>query len=453
MLQKDKKKKILLISPPFYRLMGSHYNGISLGQSYVASMLNKNGHEAMIYNADYMDKDDYLNQKQIFDNYELYKDILNDLNHPIWQEIRKNLEKYLPDVVGISMYTATCKSSLIIADMIKKINKETLIVVGGTHPSLDPFETIKNDNFDLVVRNEGEFSFLSVMNGENYDDIPGLVYKKGGQIISTGDPVYIDNLDSLPFPERRAFLNSTKHMDVGAMITGRGCPFDCTYCCSPAIWKRKVRFRSIENIIEELEFLAKEHSTRIIHFQDDTFTMRIDRAAEICRKIIDKKLNIQWVCDTRVDKLNKEILELMKAAGCVRVKIAVESGNEETLKIIKKRINKEKILETISIIKEVGIPFAVYLMIGFPHETNSHVRETIEFGKRLEADYYSLSTLAPYYGTEMYQTLEQSGNGLDKEHWEYFFHQSKGLILNQHIDPELAEEFFALNDYGKGVRV
>jgi radical SAM superfamily enzyme YgiQ (UPF0313 family) len=143
----------------------------------------------------------------------------------------------------------------------------------------------------------------------------------------------------------------------------------------------------------------------------------------------------------------------MKAAGCVRVKIAVESGSDEILKQMKKRIDRQKILEGVRAIKEIGVPFTAYLMIGFPHETNAQVKQTIEFAKSLEADYYSMSILAPYFGTEVYRTLENEGNGLDKEHWEYFFHQSRDMVVNKNIDPKLVEEFFALNDYGKGVRV
>lgn len=407
----------------------------------------------MIYNADYEDRKDYLNQKEIFESSNSYKSILNDPDHAIWCEIRQNIERYSPDLVGISMYTATYKSAKIVADIVKKIDQRTTVMVGGTHPSLDPLGTIKEKNFDIVVRNEGELPSLSILNGEELSTIPGLVYKKNGRIITTAEPVFIEDLDSLPFPERKSFLNSTKDMDVGAVITGRGCPFDCTYCCSPTIWKRQTRLRSIDNIIDELKMLFRDHQTGIIHFQDDTFTLNIDRAIELCNRIIAEKLNIKWICDTRVDRLNKEILELMKAAGCIRVKIAVESGNDEILKKVKKRININKVLEIVSVIKEVGIPFTAYLMIGFPGETNAQVKETIEFGKRLEADYYSLSILAPYYGTEVFNSLEAMGIQLDKEHWEYFFHQSQDMIINKNIDPKLVEEFFALNDYGKGVRV
>jgi len=452
-MKKSNKKRILLISPPFYRLMGSHYNGIALGQSYIAAVLISQGHEVKIYNADYEERKEYLNQKEIFENFYVYKNILNDVDHPIWKEIRTKIDHYSPDVVGISMYTATYKSSKIVADIVKELNSNTMVIVGGTHPSLDPFGTMEHKTFDAIVRNEGEYPFLSIVNGHDLGTIPGLVYRKNGRIVSTTDPVYIQDLDRLPFPERKAFLNSTRDMDVGAIITGRGCPFDCTYCCSPTIWKRKARLRSVDNVIKELELLSGEYAVKLIHFQDDTFTMKMDRAAAICKKIIEKKLDIKWICDTRVDRLNAEILELMKAAGCVRVKIAVESGNDEILSKVRKRINTDKVLETVSIIKTAGIPFTVYLMIGFPGETNSQVKETIEFGKRLEADYYSLSILAPYYGTEIYQDLEKSGKKLDKEHWEYFFHQSKDMLVSDNIEPKLVEEFFALNDYGKGVRV
>ncbi len=186
---------------------------------------------------------------------------------------------------------------------------------------------------------------------------------------------------------------------------------------------------------------------------DDTFTLNKLRATEICQRIIDDHLDIKWVCDTRGDCLDDELLALMKKSGCIRIKIGVESGSNKVLKSMRKGVTLERILKAIKTIKKHGVPLTVYLLAGFPGETTEDLRQTIKFARDLDADYYSLGVLAPYYGTQVWSDLEKAGKIPDKEHWEYFYHQSQDMILNDGLDPEVVEEFFALNDKGKGQRV
>ena len=136
----------------------------------------------------------------------------------------------------------------------------------------------------------------------------------------------------------------------------------------------------------------------------------------------------------------------MKRAGCIRIKIGAESGSDRILKLIRKGVTKEKIRKTVTLIKEAGLPLTVYFMTGFPQETNEDLRQTIEFAQELDADYNSLSILAPYYGTEIWDNLENSGKKPDREHWDYFYHQSQEMLLNDDLDPELIGQFWALND-------
>lgn len=448
------KKKILLITPPFYRLMGSQYNGIQLGLCYIASMLKTYGHEVAIYNTDYKDGDHYLNQRQLFENYSSYRDILNNIKHPIWQEIRETIGSFSPDIVGISMYTATFKSAKNIAQIVRQIDNDVKVVVGGTHPTLDPNGTIVGGNFDYVIRGEGEYTFLELVEGKDKRNILGLTYINNGQIIHNLSRPFISELDSLPFPDRDSHLNAANHLDVGSVITGRGCPFTCTYCASPQIWNRETRLRSVENIIEEIKILEQSDLTQPLYFVDDTFSLNKRRTKAICTEMIKNGFRMKWKCDTRADCLDRELLTLMQKAGCIRVKIGVETGSDRILKRIKKGLAKEKIRKTVALIKEVGIPLTIYLMAGFPGETNEDLKETIEFAKELDAEYYSLSILAPYYGTEIYRELKEKGKLSGNEHWEYFFHQSGDMIVNDQLDSAVVNEFLALNEReGKGERV
>ena len=144
---------------------------------------------------------------------------------------------------------------------------------------------------------------------------------------------------------------------------------------------------------------------------------------------------------------------MMKEAGCIRIKIGVESGSDKILRRVHKGITRERILQAVSVIKEAEIPLTIYLMIGFPGETDRDVRATIKFAEEIDADYNSLSIVAPYYGTELYKQLKRNGYPFEKAHWEYFFHQSKDMILNTDLDPSMVEEFFELNNKAKGKRV
>src|SRR4030042_1958889 len=184
--------KVLLIAPPFYLLLGSHYNGLHLGIAYICAVLQQHGHQATVYNADYLDTSEYLNQKQLFDNYQSYKAILQNVSDPLWEvEIRDKISGFAPDFVGIAMMTANFKAAKIVAGIARSINKDIRIVAGGAHPTLDPEGTIAEKEFDYVVRGEGEFAFLELAENKADESIKGLSYKKNGRIINNEDRPFI----------------------------------------------------------------------------------------------------------------------------------------------------------------------------------------------------------------------------------------------------------------------
>ena len=442
-----KQKRVLLVNPPFYRLMNSHFNGLSLGLSYIAAVLLKNGYEVKIYNADYESSENYADQREIFEGYDNYKKILFDLSHPLWLEVKENIERYSPDIIGITMLTGTYRSAENTGRIAKELNKDIPVVVGGTHPTVLPEETIKNEYFDYVVRGEGEYTFLDLVSGVRIEDIRGLTYvNKRGEIVNNPDRDFVENLDSLPFPSRGIYLNDTRYMDYGYIMTGRGCPFECTFCASKKLWDRKVRYHSVDRVIKEIKHVQSTFGTNFFFFVDDTFILNKNRVRSICESLIENNLNIKWICESRIEGLDEGLLKLMKKSGCERIKVGVESGSERILKTVKKNISKDQIRKAVSLIKKVGIGITVHLMIGFPTETNSEVRETLEFGRELDPDYFSLSVLAPYPGTEIYYDIIKNGVVLPKEHWEYFFHQSKDMMLTFGIDEPLIDEFLSLNE-------
>lgn len=427
-------KTILLISPPFYRLMGSHYNGMHLGLAYIASTLRSVGHKVIIYNADYSDTGLYLDQYDIYKNFDLYKKRLNFAPF-LWEYVELVVKEVNPDYVGIQIYTGTFKSAQMVADIVKKINPKIKVVVGGAHPTLDP-EGTKYKNYDYIIEGEGEFQMLDMIGWNGHHDL---------NVTRMMDKTKID---CLPFPERspESYWKNQTNINKAYLITSRGCPYECTYCASPKIWNKKVRYRSVENILDELQHLSVVCKDQMIRFQDDTFTANRERTEEICRGIIDRKLNIQWGCITRLDKVNKELLMLMKKSGCTMIKVGVESGSDRILEQIKKNITVSRIRSGVNLIKEVDIPLTVYFMVGFPGETNEDVKASIELAQEINAEYTSLSLVTPYLGTQIFSEAKN----LKKPNWEYFYHQSPEMILNDSIDKELIEKFFEIGGERKG---
>jgi anaerobic magnesium-protoporphyrin IX monomethyl ester cyclase len=272
------KKRILLVNPPFYRLMNSHFNGLSLGLSYIAAVLLKNGHEVKIYNADYESNESYATLREIFNGYNNYKKILFNLAHPVWIEVRDNIKKFAPDIIGITMLTGTYKSAENVGKIAKEFDPNIKVVVSGTHPTVLPEETVSNEYFDYVIRREGEYTFMDLANGIRIKDIQGLTYvNKMGEIVNNLDREFIKDLDSLPFPGRDLYLNNPRYMDYGYIMTGRGCPYECTFCASKKVWKGHVRFRSPENVVEEVKEVHNKYGTKFFYFVDDTFTLNKKR--------------------------------------------------------------------------------------------------------------------------------------------------------------------------------
>ena len=473
--------RVLLVNPPFYRLLGSHYNANSLGIAYVAAVLNQNGHDAWLYNADFLNQHIYSNQKKLFDGFHDYTAYFKDEEADIWNEVVDRIEAFHPGWVGYTSYTANVSAIDIISRKLRRRMPKVKQVIGGVHATLDPNVLMTVPAVDYAVRREGEFAMLALVNGQKPESIPGVVSRDSSHadttFIDNGDAEVIRDIDSLPFPERDKFWllsgEEKKLVDVSYICSVRGCPYRCNYCASPAHWKRKIQYRSPESVIAEMKHLKANYwdtkkqfdfsasanispkmdliipDNTIVYFTDDVFTIKKKRVKKILRMMIDEGLDMPWKCEARTDHFDEEICELMAKAGCVRVKLGFESGSDRILKMIQKDETKDDMRHGVQLLKEAGVPFTAYFMTGFPGETDDDLRQTIEFAKEIEADYYSLSILAPYYGTKMYSDLIAEGYELDKKPWEYFYHQTGELMVNNLISHEMLQEFLALSELNK----
>ena len=469
--------KVLLVNPPFYRLLGSHYNANSLGIAYIASYLNKRGHDAWLYNADYVSDKNYGNLKKLFQNFTNYKNYFKDLDNPLWHEVKDKILLFKPDWVGYTSYTANISAIKIISDKVREANPNIKQVIGGVHATLDKKILNTLTSIDYSIQREGEEAMTALVENKDPKTIPGVISRGKESLIDNGIAPVIKDIDNLPMPERNKFWgiskDERKNVDVSYINTIRGCPYKCTYCASPFHWDRKTtRLRSPESVIEEMKLLKEKYweatkfdysasanisekdslkieDNTIVYFVDDVFTVHKKRVKKLLRMMIDQELGMKWKCEARADHLDDEICELMVEAGCERVKIGFESGSNRILSQVKKLETREEMLKGAAMLKKAGVPFSGYFMAGFPGETDDDVKQTIDFAKQVEADYYSLSVLAPYYGTELYDQLMANGHALDQQPWEYFFHQSPKLMVNNKISTKVLQDFLALNDLNK----
>lgn len=407
--------KILLLNPPLnfgvYNQSGKIYFDRSyppLGLAYIASVLEKAGYSVKLF--DFMETN--------------------------FEYIERIIELENPQIVGIACNLSDYRwGSFRVAQIIKRVNPKIKIIMGGCHATNMYKQILDNFPVDAVVRFEGELTFLELVkafeSGSELKNVNGIAYKNGKNVVATGDKSPITDLDLIPFPAYH-FYNFEmytnypselwfKGKNVGKMkkinmITSRGCPHNCQYCSVTAFWRRKFRTRGIKNIVDEMQFLKAQYGIEYFDFFDSVFTQNKDRVIDLCKEIINKRLDVCWGCVTKVDLVSADLLKWMSKAGCIRISYGVESGSELVLKAVKKRQTKSQIIRAFNLTHEAGISANILLMIGNPNETAQSIDETIEIINTVKPDKIRTNLTAIYPGTELYKFCEQMGY-VDDEYW------------------------------------
>jgi len=403
--------KVLLVNPPIDNMITTNI------PTYVDEERGYNPPLGIMYVAAYAEQ--HTNHKI---------EILDVLAEEIgYKELENEIKKRKPDVVGITAMTFTLIDVMIIAKIIKSVDKDIKIVLGGPHVNIYPEETISLPEVDFLVLGEGEIIFTELM--ENIVDynalknIKGIVFKHNGKIINTGTRELIENLDSLPFPARhltKINLYSSllaKRSPVTTMMTSRGCPYKCLFCDRPHLGKR-FRAHSAKYVVDEMEECINMGIHEFLLY-DDTSTIDRQRIIDICNLIIERDLDVGWDIRARVDTVNQEMLKSLKKAGCERIHYGVESANPEILKILRKGITLEQVEKVFKMTKKVGIDILAYFMIGSPTETRVQIMNTINYAKKLQPDYCHFSITTPFPATPLYYIGLEKGV-IKKDYWREF---------------------------------
>ncbi|HOO55271.1 MAG TPA: radical SAM protein [bacterium] len=415
--------KILLVNPPFSRLLGRFENTeviTPIGLPGVAAYINKHGYGVSVYDANRLPGSrTRLGKKatEMVDGNHNYLETLNSERHPVWGEIRERLIAEKPDVVGISVLSSARGSAFQVARICKEVDPRIRVVFGGYHPTGFPEDVLSNENVDVVVRGEGEQTFLELLevykNEGDIGSVLGISYSDNGNVINNPDRAFIDDMDSLPFTADFVFQGLIGRIPIQY---GRGCPYGCKFCADRVVWKRKIRYRSAENVVEEIESAVRNLGVREFTFIDGTFNVSRRKVMDFCELVIEKKLDIIWDALVRADKLDDEMLAKCRRAGCVQMNLGVESGSERVIDDLNKAIDLSTVKDDIDRIKKHGISVVTFFCIGMPPETAEDLRKTRDLISRLNHDFVILSVFTPLPGTDYYlELLEKNiiGKGHD----------------------------------------
>lgn len=407
--------RILFITPPNYAFkINGRYNfnvNFPLGMAYMAAIAEQGGHNVQVIDC-------------VAEGWSVHLKLGDDRVRigvsP--EELEARIREYSPDIVGISnLFSVQAEAAFEVANIVKKVSKEIITVIGGSQPTSQPKETLSCQNIDYVVMGEGELTFkefLAYINNEKDPcNIPGLAYRiSDGEIKINPRAEFITDLDLLPFPARHLFdmqlyFNHTsshgirKHARYASIVTSRGCPSKCTFCNVHDLSGRKYRYRSPENALKELKFLKETYNIQEVLFEDDNLTANRFRAGQLFQMMKEANLGLEW--DTpngvAVFALDNDLLDLMKSSGCYRVNLAIESADQGVIdKIIKKPVKLDKVLPLIRRAQKIGLEVESFFIVGLPGTTLDQMRRNFEFMRKHDMFNGNTSIFVPFPGTELY---------------------------------------------------
>jgi radical SAM superfamily enzyme YgiQ (UPF0313 family) len=322
------------------------------------------------------------------------------------------LEETRPDVLGLSVFTFNRHASHELAALYKRIRPDGLAIAGGPHVThLDRQWLEHYPQFDAVVRGEGEQTLIELLErqlaGQPLSGTLGSTVRdsSGGICVAPERPTITD-LDQLP--HNAAHLHRSIGVNVGQQlryfISSRGCPGACTFCNTPLFWGKRVRFRSVQDVMSEFRTIRERHGLIYLSIRDDTFTAHRPRTIELCKELIDSRLYFMWDCQSRVNLVDEERLEWMKRAGCHHVQYGIESGSERILQILQKDIKLEQIRKAVSLTRAAGLVVSIYLISGVPEERPEDIEATCALIREVLPHDGIVAPLAFYPGTKLYDS-------------------------------------------------
>ena len=336
-----------------------------------------------------------------------------------WGEILRAAAAFAPDVVGITAVTAVYPAARRLVALFAEQLPSCRLVLGGVHVTFRPDEAARLPGVDAVVTGEGEESLLALLagweaeaRGAPFDpaSIPGVVVADDGGRVRHGPPRRpIADLDALPFPDREAqlFRDDLQPAFFQSLITLRGCPYRCIYCSVPSGPEGRTRYRSPDNVTDEIARLRDRHGASYLFFHDSVFTLHRRRTLELCDTLAARGVRLPFAIQTRTDRVDEELLDRLVEVGLHQVFFGIESGDDESLRLIRKAMPRPEIRRAVDWVRRRGVRATGFFMIGFPWEQEEQIRRTADFACELGLDALSLFSATPLPGTELWEMSRQ----------------------------------------------
>lgn len=410
--------KVLLINPP--EIVKEEIRGIAFGFRSFIKRLRVLPPLGLAYLASAIEEAQLGIEVEIID--------ANALNMGT-EEIGACIRERGPDVVGITTTTTLYPQVISLCKLIRGLDLRVKIVLGGPQLTIMPHLTMENPNFDLGICGYGEETMVELLRRmqkeEDATQTPGLLYRsEEGKIIENPPWQRPRPLDSLPFPARHLLPNhlyydaTTMSSRVTTIMASRGCPYRCALCDT------KIRGgnywpRDPIQVAHEVEEAVKKYGAREVLFYDDTFTYDEGRTLTLCHELIKRSQKVGWDCRTRVDCVNPDLLKVMKEAGCKRISYGVETLSPKGISALKKGINPDQVEQAFAWSREARIKTLAFFILGCPGDDRESIEKTIQWAKRLKADFAYFSLAIPYPGTELYELALREGY-LQEDYWKAF---------------------------------
>lgn len=414
MVSTDREPCVILVNPPFQAPSRARSSYLKtwppLGLAYMGAVLGRSHPEVRV---------------QIVDAVADRLDV---------ETVVRRVAAEAPLLVGITVMAATCATALDIAHCLKATPNAPQITLGGPHATFTAHDLLAHPEIDFVVRGEGEETLAELVAHLQTErsapqHIAGLAFRSNGRITQTPERSLTADLDTLPFPARHLLnMDSYRRADgkrIATLISSRGCPYRCAYCCESRFWRGQWRARSPENVVDELEQVLRVYSPDVVLFLDDAFTIDTERAQQVCELILSRDMQIKWGCQSRVDRVQVDLLRKMRQAGCTTIGFGIESGSQAILEGVGRRTTLEQTRASVVLAREAGLRVLGYFMLGLPQETEATMDATIELAMELGLDEAWFSIATPYPGTDLYERADEYGITLFSKDWiNYDFTQT-----------------------------
>lgn len=384
-------KRVLLVNPPFHAFFEYDRWWYAFSCAQLAGCLSEKGIEAFVYDGDkYFKKDPLTKQRQeMVRRQPWYSEGVKNNDHYIWKHLRKTLEEVRPDVVGVTMWSSFLESGLKVLEICKTFNPAVKTCVGGYHASAMPGYFRNNPLIDAVFTGPADNSLPEWVSG-------GCK----GKFIQT-DPRSVD-INLIPAPAREALLcqESFTPVDMGMIMTSRGCPSDCSFCSNRLLTGMKYQFRTVEQVRREIEHIIKKYRVPYLNVADANFLA--DRKNAMQMAGLFKTFGLPWGSEGLISSVTPDLLGKLMDCGCTNLSFGIESGNQSRLDRLKKRIKLGQIEAAAEILNKSGIKWKTFFIVGFPDDTTEEMEETRRFALKIKPSYISLNSFTPLPGTAIY---------------------------------------------------